>query len=412
MTDTKNEACETPIIDRINRLIRDLNAGAILGYDGPAEYWSTRMGAEASKEVARLLSAALSVHAEPVAQIEFARGVSGRENEMPRVISCNWLPDGTYSVYLRPPVHEPVGRWRVFEDIDHGWYGIEIDGDNDADPILYPHKINRERLEKIVNAYNAAPARPPVQVPVVKALEFAGSEIMAIVEGIRGAMNHGTWRDEKGNRLKDTNEWVLFYTTFRDYLWHLKRAKEERDAGREQNAIAYESFGKAAVKASVLSAKDALQAIADLPTGASEDEMRGQEDAYRAVEALFESPPHIEVRDHHWRLNCQYLLDILDNQGFAASDLGEEDEDTINIIRSALESSAPVKGETEGSADLSRESEIPEDVLYVAHKAAVDWYGDSWLGPSDPETDAFKVIRQRLAEAIIADRRTREGVAP
>jgi hypothetical protein len=40
---------------------------------------------------------------DPVAQFEFARGTLGRENEMPRVLSCNWLPDGTYSVYLAPP---------------------------------------------------------------------------------------------------------------------------------------------------------------------------------------------------------------------------------------------------------------------------------------------------------------------
>jgi hypothetical protein len=55
MTDS---AAET--IDKINRLIRDLNAGAVLSYDGPEEYWSTRMGVGASIEVARLLSAALA----------------------------------------------------------------------------------------------------------------------------------------------------------------------------------------------------------------------------------------------------------------------------------------------------------------------------------------------------------------
>lgn len=46
-------------------------------------------------------------------------------------------------------------RWRVFEDITHGWWGIEVDGDNDADPILYPIKINRERLDNIVEQFNA-----------------------------------------------------------------------------------------------------------------------------------------------------------------------------------------------------------------------------------------------------------------
>ena len=32
-----------------------------------------------------------------------------------------------------------------------------------------------------------------------------------IVEEIDGAMNHGTWRDEHGMRLKDTPEWVALY---------------------------------------------------------------------------------------------------------------------------------------------------------------------------------------------------------
>ena len=47
-------------------------------------------------------------------------------------------------------------KWRVFEDITHGWWGIEIDGDIDADPVLYPKKMNREYLDGIVEAYNSA----------------------------------------------------------------------------------------------------------------------------------------------------------------------------------------------------------------------------------------------------------------
>lgn len=51
---------------------------------------------------------------EPVAQIEFARGTAGRENEMPRVVSCNWLPDGVYSVYAAPqPAHGTAATERV-----------------------------------------------------------------------------------------------------------------------------------------------------------------------------------------------------------------------------------------------------------------------------------------------------------
>lgn len=49
-----------------------------------------------------------------------------------------------------------AGRWRVFEAIEHGWWGIEIEDDADADPILYSQKaLSREKLEEIVSAHNA-----------------------------------------------------------------------------------------------------------------------------------------------------------------------------------------------------------------------------------------------------------------
>jgi len=64
--------------------------------------------------------------AEPFARIEFRRGTPGKENDMPTVVSCNWLPDGIYEVYLADPTgvepccgeyaqcHRPCtprGRW-------------------------------------------------------------------------------------------------------------------------------------------------------------------------------------------------------------------------------------------------------------------------------------------------------------
>ena len=42
-------------------------------------------------------------------------------------------------------------------------------------------------------------------------IEVKARALKEIVEGISGAMNHGTWRDENGMRLKDTPEWVQFY---------------------------------------------------------------------------------------------------------------------------------------------------------------------------------------------------------
>lgn len=61
-----------------------------------------------------------------------------------------------------------VARWRVFEAIERGWWGIEIEDDNDADPILYSQKaLSREKLEDIVDAHNAAiQAAKPFQLRV------------------------------------------------------------------------------------------------------------------------------------------------------------------------------------------------------------------------------------------------------
>lgn len=43
------------------------------------------------------------------------------------------------------------------------------------------------------------------------ALAAALMGLRSIVEGIDGAMNHGTWRDENSLRLKDTSAWIAAY---------------------------------------------------------------------------------------------------------------------------------------------------------------------------------------------------------
>jgi len=46
---------------------------------------------------------------DPVAVLQYDKVTCGNENEMPKVISCNWLPDGEYPVFLAAPVPvEPV----------------------------------------------------------------------------------------------------------------------------------------------------------------------------------------------------------------------------------------------------------------------------------------------------------------
>lgn len=54
-----------------------------------------------------------------------------------------------------PETQLTAPRWRVFEDITHGYWGIEEDI-HDGNTILYPKKINREALDGIVRAHNAA----------------------------------------------------------------------------------------------------------------------------------------------------------------------------------------------------------------------------------------------------------------
>lgn len=51
--------------------------------------------------------------------------------------------------------------------------------------------------------------RPAPAVPDDVVIAALGLSV--IVEGITGTMKHGTWRDDRGVRLKDTPEWVALY---------------------------------------------------------------------------------------------------------------------------------------------------------------------------------------------------------
>lgn len=61
--------------------------------------------------------------AQPVAVIRFEHKVPGKENEMPRVISCNWLPDGEYQVFLSAEVAQPVGDEQIHSMFIE-WYAM------------------------------------------------------------------------------------------------------------------------------------------------------------------------------------------------------------------------------------------------------------------------------------------------
>jgi hypothetical protein len=88
----------SPRIERNEMSIKQ----AIEALEELVEYAETA-GFDWSLDNARAALAALrSMPAEPVATIRYERGTPGKENDMPKVVSCNWLPDGVYSVYATP----------------------------------------------------------------------------------------------------------------------------------------------------------------------------------------------------------------------------------------------------------------------------------------------------------------------
>lgn len=95
--------------------------------------------------------AAPAAVAGPAAVLKFERGTPGRQNEMPRVVSCNWMPDGEYEVYLAAAptpaaqaaasVLEDAARyrlvrrgqhWSVINGIANGLRAEELDAAIDA----------------------------------------------------------------------------------------------------------------------------------------------------------------------------------------------------------------------------------------------------------------------------------------
>lgn len=93
-----------------------------------------------------------------------------------------------------------------------------------------------------------------------------------------------TEADETCPRAADTIRWLI---------WH-----NVLEANRMQNlAMMQEGVNPVSDAPKTPSAIDALQAIADMPMAPTEKQENGREDAYRAVEALFDKPPHIEVSE-------------------------------------------------------------------------------------------------------------------
>ncbi len=72
--------------------------------------------------------------------------------------------DVSYPVSVAEPTQatakEGARRWRVVEAATHGYWGIELErAGNDDDAILYPIKVHRDTVARIVDAHNATVAR-------------------------------------------------------------------------------------------------------------------------------------------------------------------------------------------------------------------------------------------------------------
>jgi len=69
---------------------------------------TARAAVDAAVDAALATQQEAQPQGEVFARIEFRRGTPGKENDMPTVVSCNWLPDGVYEVYLAAQA-EPAG---------------------------------------------------------------------------------------------------------------------------------------------------------------------------------------------------------------------------------------------------------------------------------------------------------------
>jgi hypothetical protein len=85
------------------KFVPDTSGGWVSPW-GIGSYTDTIPEIQAQCDKARAALAALRSmpQGEPVATIRYERGTPGKENDMPKVVSCNWLPDGVYSVYATP----------------------------------------------------------------------------------------------------------------------------------------------------------------------------------------------------------------------------------------------------------------------------------------------------------------------
>lgn len=97
---TQMKACDDQF-DHMELVARDQAAAVIAAKDAECDGYR-EYAAEKSNQVIAMQAELAQIKAQgAVAVIQFDRR-AGNENEMPKVISCNWLANGEYQVYASP----------------------------------------------------------------------------------------------------------------------------------------------------------------------------------------------------------------------------------------------------------------------------------------------------------------------
>lgn len=151
--------------------------------DEPDEYYHVTTKEAWWGWCAALEAAGRVQQAEPVAVLRFQRDTPGHENDMPAVVSCNWLPDGDYRVYLAAPAERApaptVAEGRTDAEIEKLAIKHEAFGFGRVDSHgLTTHGFDPEGLRAFVRELLAAPTAQEASKPDgVKGYAMALNEV-------------------------------------------------------------------------------------------------------------------------------------------------------------------------------------------------------------------------------------------
>jgi hypothetical protein len=144
------------------------------------------------------LFAALAAHPteQPacVAVLRYERGTPGRENEMPCVVSCDWLPDGDYPVYLAAspqPSAKGATDWQAIESTVDDYiadYEMLCEDSEGREGSYTPNERERDLIkdavagllanDEFLSAFGRLSATPPTEPALTDEQILAGYRAM------------------------------------------------------------------------------------------------------------------------------------------------------------------------------------------------------------------------------------------